>query len=431
MTRSAMVAAVVLAVSTPTALLGKTAPTPGYQEVAAVFNSTELSTAEKVARLKEMAARDETRWQALYHLDRLDHRAASDTALAMFRAADASRELKLRLGHLMLEQNRPQLEGFPQEFVKEFAAYLIGAVLDGGEAEFCRKLPGGTTTAVGEYAWLASDFGGYMNLDFAPFKDARVVPVLIACLDAPDDVIRGRPGESTGRNGARQQIPVALARLGDQRAVEPLKQMLLKHHDIYGQMNAAYALAKLLDKKEDRAAIGKELLARKELLWCRQRFGKGLIEIGDDNGVEFLAIRHAGGYGRLEYPSSILGMMTYRLNLLQGFKSPKVETFVREALSYKPWRAMVLFEPGSAKADRGGYFGKPAASDAEELQRQAPRIILTYQLLLACVELNNLRALSGDLEKIATETRNEKVREMTTACLKSLAENGGRKGSDP
>ena len=147
--------------------------------------------------------------------------------------------------------------------------------------------------AVGEYAFLASDFNGYQGIDFAPFKDARLVPILIRCLDAPDTinstkqgcVIVGKIGEPSGRNVPRQLIPVALAKLGDASAIKPLETVLFHHADINQRMNAAYALAKLLDSHDDRAAIGRKLLEQPDLLACRLSFGKGLIEAGDDAGV--------------------------------------------------------------------------------------------------------------------------------------------------
>jgi hypothetical protein len=153
-----------------------------------VVNSTELSKEQKIARLKELAGSEETRMPALYQLKHLDDPAATQTALAIFRAAESPRDLKLRMGRLLMQANRPAREGPVEGFLKEFAAYLVGAVLDGGEKEFCRKLTGSEPTAVGEYAYLASDFDGYKDIDLAPFKDARVVPILIRCLEAPDNV---------------------------------------------------------------------------------------------------------------------------------------------------------------------------------------------------------------------------------------------------
>ncbi len=403
---------------------------PACKQVLAIVKSSELSKDQKIARLKELVGSDDAWMFALEHLELLDFREAMQTALAAFRAKEAPREVKLRLGHFLLERGRPLEKDFPKGFDKEFAQYLVSAILDGGEKEFCRELDDRLLTAVGEYAYLASDFEGYKDIDFTPFKDARLVPILIRCLDAPDTVQpsyagfgdgnQPKPVKSPGRNTARQQIPLALAKFGDPRVVEPLKNVLLNHHDIYGRKNAAYVLTKLLTRKEDRAAIGKQILARPELLRCRLPFGKGLIEAGDDAGVEFLGIKHAGGYGRLESPDNCLYMLRHRLDVLAGFKSPKIEGFVREALGFKPFRAILLFEPGLAEAGSAAYRNPPA-DEAEALDRVASGITKVYGSLLKCVETNQLKGLSADLEEIARSTRSEKIRQMTNACLKSLA----------
>jgi hypothetical protein len=426
MIRICVLAAVGLAILAPGGLadLGLSA---GAKKVQQVVNSADLSKEQKVAKLKGMVGVEETRMAALYELNHLDENEATAAALDVFRAKESSRELKLRMGHFVLQGARPQHKGFPEGAVKEVAAYLVGAIVDGGEKEFCHKLTEGTVTAVGEYAYLASDFGGYQGVDFTPFKDARGVPVLIRCLAAPDDVyaknqgdlIRGKPGESTGRNTARQQIPVALAKLGDPRAVEALKNALFKQTDIYTRTNAAYALARLATP-EERAAIGKDVLAKPELLWCCLPLGKGLIEAGDDRGLEFLSLAHAGGYGNLEYPGEIEYMIKQRLAVLKGFKSPKVEGFVREALAFKPLRARVLFEPGSVRIAPWAD-AKATKNEAEALEQAAPGIIEVYGGLLECVEANHLRGLAADLAEIARQTHSEKIREMTGACLKSLA----------
>jgi hypothetical protein len=416
---------------------GAPGPSPVVRKVMEVANSTELTKEQKVARLKEMAGNEELRSTALYWLDRVDRSEAVQAARALFRAKDAPRNTKLSLGRFLLSGNRPQAKDFPKDFVAEYAQYLIGAILDGGEKEFMAALEDGTLTAVGEYVFLASDFMGYQGVDFTPLKDARVVPILIRCLGAPDnvypvnqgDAIRGKPGQPTGRNTARQQIPIALAKLNDASAIEPLQGVLFKHPDKYGRMNAAYALAVLVKKPEDRAAIGKQLLDDPKLLACRLPFGRGLIVAGDETGVDFLSIKNTEG--RLEYPNLLFYMLGERLSALKGFKSPKVEGFVREVLGFQPLRALVLFQPGSAKVEPSVFAdrpeGKPTAAEMEALEAKAletetPRILSTYGAILECIRLNNLKGMAADLEDIAKNTRNDKIREMTAACLKSMVE---------
>jgi len=401
---------------------------PAFREVSQVANSKELSEEEKAARLRVLVRKEETRMLALHQLHTIDSAAAGEEALALFRAVDAQRQTKLRMGHFLLEANRPQQAGFPSDFLAEFARYLVAAILDGGEEEFCQKLEQLQLTAVGEYAYLASDFNGYKGVDFAPFIDARLVPILIRCLNAPDNVygknqscvIRGQPGEPTGRNVARQQIPVALAKLGDILAVQPLETVLFHHTDINQRMNAACALASLLDQKEARAAIGRKLLDQAELLPCRLPFGKGLIEAGDDSGVEFLSIKHIGrSYDLAGSPNQLFYHLEQRLNILQGFQSPKVEIFIRETLDEGPWLDLILFKPGSAKIERYGYI-HPPKDEAEALELCAPGIIRNYAATLECVKLYRLKSLSGKLEEIAKETRNATIRQMTEECLKAI-----------
>lgn len=408
--------------------LAKMALTPAHLEVTQVTNSKELTLPEKVARLRELVRKEETRMMALYQLETIDAMAATNAAIMLFRATDTPRPTKLQTAHFLLEGIRPQREGFPKEFVAEFARYLVHSVLDGGEAEFCQKLEESPTTAVGEYAYLASDFNGYKGIDFALFKDARVVPILIRCLDAPDNtfsanqgcVIRGKPGEASGRNIARQQIPVALAKLGDVRAVKPLETVLFHHADTNQRMNAAYALALLLDQKEDRAAIGRRLLVEPDLVWCRLPFGKGLIEAGDDAGVEFLSMKHVGeSADRMGFPNELFYHLDRRLDMLADFKSPKVGDFIEETLDFQPWRDLLLFKPGSAKIAPNTYL-HPPKDEAEALEQCAPGIIRTYGATLQCVKLNMLKSLSGKLEKISRQTRNETIRQMTDECLMAI-----------
>lgn len=407
----------------------KSAP-PAYAEVAAVANSPELTITEKVARLREFIGREDTRLIAFYQLDLIDAVAARDEALALFRAAGTPRRTKLWAGHFLLERGRPGHDAFPKEFNAEFAKYLIAAILDGGEAEFFEKQDGTAPSAVGEYAYLGSSFGGYKDIDFTPYKDARLVPVLIRCLDAPDHVnpedqgcvVRGNPGEPSGRNTARQQIPVALAKLGDAQATVPLEKVLFTHADINERMNAAYALARLLDKREDRAAIGSKLLADDALVWCRFPFAKGMIEAGDDAGVAFLSLKHVGQVpGRPLIPTEIFYHVKERLDVLQGFKNPKAEDFIREVLEYQPWLDLVLFTPGSVKV--GAVLDSPPPKDeAEALERSAPNIIGSCRTLLESVKEHRMTSLAAKLQAIAKDTRNETIRRMTEECVKEIGE---------
>jgi hypothetical protein len=155
------------------------------------------------------------------------------------------------------------------------------------------------------------------------------------------------------------------AKLGDARATKSLENVLFRRADINQRMNASYALARLLDQGEDRTAVGEKLLVDPDLIWCRFPFGKGLIEGGDDAGVEFLSIRHVGESADLaRSPGTLFYHLDLRLGILSGFKSPKVGSFIEEILGFEPWHDLLLFKPGSARIDPNAS-PKPPKNETE------------------------------------------------------------------
>lgn len=424
----AVMALVVLA--SADVLLGMPGASPAYQKVMGVVNSAELSKDEKIAGLKDLAGSEETRMMAIYQMELLDPQKTMQTAVGIFRAKDSSRLTKLGMGHFMLEGKRLRQKGFPKGFVAEFAGYLIGAILDGGQKEFCRKLSIHPMTAVGEYAYLASNFDGYKGVDFAPFKDARLVPILISCLDAPDNVysadqgcIGGKPGESTGRNTARQQIPVALARLGDASAVEPLRRVFREHHDWHERNNAAYALA-MLEPPADHAKLVAEMRSRKvtgahgRLDEAKDRyrhlyaFGRGLLARGDDAGIEFMAFKYSiyDSYDGLSETAYMLGQ---RLADLNGTKSPKLEGFFRQAFDNERVMGMLLLDKTKVKANDFGHT-------AYDFAAAAPRIEGMFDSMCRIIEANRLASLRATIEQIAGRSASEAIRRRGEQCAARL-----------
>ncbi|MBN2581879.1 MAG: hypothetical protein JXL80_02350 [Planctomycetes bacterium] len=428
---AAAIVAVAILLVADTAVADPKALPPGYQKVMAVVNSAEMSKPEKVARLKAMVADDETMWPALCRLDTLAPSEAVGTAAAVLRVAETPREQKLRLWHFLFIGNRPQREGFPQELVREFASYLVDAVLDGGEREFCRKLPGHPVTAVGEYAYLASDFDGYKGVDFEPFENADVVAVLIRCLDAPDNVhaedqgdcLRGTPGESTGRNTARQQIPVALARLSAVQAVEPLRRILDGHPDWYLRDNAAYALARL-EPPADHAKLVAQLRSRRakgaegRTDFAKDRYyhlyacGRGLLHRGDDDGIEFMAFKYSI-YDSVDGLSEMVYMLEQRVMDLRAIRSPKLEGFFRQAFNHERVMSLLMLDGGKTKANDDGH-------SVYDLARAAPRIEGLFDEMCRIIEGNRLASLRPTLELIAGKSASESIRGRATRCVDVL-----------
>ncbi|HEX7261663.1 MAG TPA: hypothetical protein VF258_07600, partial [Luteolibacter sp.] len=164
---------------------------------------------------------------------------------------------------------------------------------------------------------------------------------------------------------------------------------------------------------------GRKLLEHNRY-WCMLPFGKGLIEAGDDSGVEFISMKYADeSINRRGYPGGLFYHLEQRLDMIRTLKSPKVENFIREILDMELWLDLVLFKPGSVKIETGANF-PPPKNEAEALEMSAPRIIRIYGAVLECVKLNRLKSLSGKLRKIAAETSNETIRLMTEKCLNSI-----------
>lgn len=429
MARTCVLAAATLALMVSTSLgKGRAKPSSSYEKVMQVVNSAELSKDQKIAGLKELAGADQTRMTALVLLDRLDFKEAMATARSAFVAKDTPREVKLRLGHFMLERHRPRRAGFPKAFVKEFARYLVGAVLDGGAKEFCQKVDRRSPTAVGEYAYLAGDFDGYKEVDFTPFKDARVAAVLIRCLDAPDNVYPkdpvgcdpGKPGESTGRNTARQQIPVALARLGAAQATDPLRKVLLKHHDWYLRDNAAYALARLANPA-DHAVLITQLLSKKAVNaqgrtdFTKDRyhhlyaFGRGLLHRGDDGGIEFMAFKYST-YNSSDGLSQTVYMLAQRVNDLKDTRSPKLAGFFKQAFDHERVMGVLLQDKTKVKVDEKLY----------SFAKATPRIEGLFDRMCQTIERNRLVSLRPRLEQIAKHSASETIRHRAEQCAARL-----------
>jgi hypothetical protein len=413
-------------------ILGKPRVSPAYQKVMGVVKSTELSKNEKIAELKKLAGTEETRMAAIHQIEVIDPQKAMEVAASVFRAKGSSRLTKLGIGHFMLAGVRPKKKTFPKGFVKEFAGYLIGAILDGGQKEFCVKLPSHPMTAVGEYAYLASHFDGYKNIDFTPFKDARLLPILIRCLDAPDniysadqgDCMRGKPGESTGRNTARQQIPVALGHLGDARGVAPLLRVLRKHHDWYERNNAAYALAMLKPAGGHATKLVAEMRALKvagangRLDPVKDRYhhlfayGRGLLARGDDDGIEFMSFEYSI-YNSDDGLSENAYMLGERLDVLKGFKSLKLANFFRQAFDHKPVRGMLLMDKTKVKVNDYGHT-------VYDFTRAAPRIEAMFDKMCLLIEANKLTSLRARVQQISRGSASQVIRRRGEQCVARL-----------
>lgn len=395
-----------------------------YQEMDNIVASKDIPKDEKIQKLREFLEKEPYWPGVLYRIAQVDELAAQSIALELFQSETTTREHKLQLGRVLLQ--RYKVPGF----MREYANFLIGAVLNGGEEEFCRKRER-KLSAVGEYAFIASGFEGYSSDAFEKIKDKRVIPILIKCLNAPDNVygkqrgcvIRGKPGEPTGRNVQRQQIPIALAKLGAVESIDPLKKILMTHHDYHLRKNSAYALAILMKRKDSR--IAEENLRKTE--GCQQflfPFGTGLIEKGNDDGVDYMAFKYSA-YFNEDSLSSVLYMLEQRLNVLKGFKSKKMESFYKQVLKYKPLYHILLFDEKSKlwQETEATKFADTTLiqSNAEKVRNHSTRRIITlYKDIIDGMRANHLEALCPLISDIWKQTRNAEIKKISEKYIDEI-----------
>jgi hypothetical protein len=233
---------------------------PTYREMEHIVASQELTTEQKLSAISAYFAKEPYWPGVLYRLDKVDASRSREIALAEFRKPDTSRVHKCQLGNYLLRTQTPNLDRKPGDspgFITEYRDFLIDAIVNGGKAEFCVPKED-TQTAVGEYAGIAGGINGPVGILFSDVADKRVIPVLIECLSAPDHVypkeqgcvIRGKPGEPSGRNTQRQGIPLALMRLEATEAIPELQRIAKEHHDLSLRQNATKALDVLVPLAE-------------------------------------------------------------------------------------------------------------------------------------------------------------------------------------
>ena len=285
-------------------LSAKTGPSKTYQEIDEIVNSTEFSKQEKIDKICTCFDKM-TNWSGiLYRLDKIDKEQTKNIALQLFRKKGTSQLQRFETSRYLLEQA-------DTEFKHEYKEFLIGTILNGGEEEFCKPRVD-DYSAIGEYAGIAGGINRPKGITFDEVADQSVIPILIRCLDAPDNVypenqghvIEGKPGESTGRNTQRQGIPLALAKLHATTATKKLQEVLFTHPDYYLRYNSAYALAIIMPRQES-LIIEQRLLdtepdkyfnfpsGKRPIKHFLFPFGKGLIEKEMYEGIKYMSFEYA------------------------------------------------------------------------------------------------------------------------------------------
>ncbi len=390
-------------------------PSEGYAETQAIFQSPTLSKEQKLQKLERFF--DKYPGRTAYLLIELDKDAAHQIILKHFLDPKISKVHKLELGRILLQK----LDA--REIIPEFKEFLVKDLLENIN-EFMRPQENYAASGLAEYVYIASGFNGYQNPHlFDAFKDERTVPNLIKALDAPDwvwpkdqgDHIRGIPGMPTGRNVARQLIPIALVKLNAKNAIPDIKNKFEKHHDMYLRENSAYALGYLLEKdnKED---IEKQLSGEKNqnIIFG---FAKGSIEAGDYSALKYISLE--------KYPpgaewSLILSYnLEQNLSVLAGVKDPSTKIFYSELIAYGPFRQLVTAD--FAKIPVGEKEWQMDFKSKEDyLNQQMHRIVKIYDQLVNGVELNGFTDLWADVKMLGDNSLSPDIQSIAKAfCARS------------
>jgi len=425
-----LIAVVGLSLGVPLAPAGGKSPEADAMD--AIVESTTLTKEQKLGQIQEFFARTPCWWSGvLWRLEKVDPVETRRIALALFRVPDASRLQRYEVARYMLGRRLGCSDEQQAAFRLEYRTFLIDAVLHGGQEEFCVPRTR-THSAVGEYAAIAGPINSPPGVTFEDIADPRVIPVLIACLSAPDyvygeqrgDVVRGMPGESTYRNTERQCIPCALAELHAVDAVPVLTEILFTHHDYYLRESAAYALGALLppdgqQELEARLRRGTIEDSPPPAGWSRPTrcflfpYGKGLIRQGVDRGVEYMSLVYAQQpTERPPVPSSLMALRE-RLDVVENLVSPRLEAFYDELLGQPPIRDLFLFNDKGVGADRV----EEAMTPRQALDRWQPEIVKVYTRILAGIRRNRLHSLDRRVAEIAEQSNSREMRQLSQEFL--------------
>jgi hypothetical protein len=374
-------------------------------ETQEILQSPTLTKEQKIQKLEMFF--DKYPGHIAYLLIELDRSAARDIILKHFHDPRIPKAQKILLGRKLLQK----LDA--KEIIPEFKEFLVNDILENIN-QFMRPQEDYASSGLAEYVYIASGFNGYQDPKlFDAFKDERVIPTLIKALDAPDwvwpkdqgDLIRGIPGMSTGRNVARQLIPIALTKLNAQNGIPALKGKFQKHHDMYLRMNSAYALGYLLGR-DNKKEIEKQLSKEKNK-YVIFEYAKGSIAAGDYSALKYISLeKYPLG---LDWSSILYYNLEQNLSALAGVKDPGAKIFYSELIAYEPFRLLVTADfskiPVGEKEWKMGFKSKE-----DYLNQQMHRIVKIYDQVVQGVELNGFTDLWADVKALGKNSTISDIR---------------------
>ena len=403
-------------------VLGNPRMSPDQAALSPLINDKSLDDMTKIRRIGEFFKDDPNCHKALMWVARVDVTNAVRRLKREFKNPKRDQQEKLKIGRTLLTDERFKDD---KQFIDDYAPWLIDQVI-AQQATFKKELVDGQLTPVGEYANIANNSQGFRGQSFAKIEDNRLIPILISALDMPDNVfgehqdscvVRGIPGEPTGRNLDRQNVPVALAKLGAVEAVPALRRTLEIHHDWNFRDNAAFALGVLL-KPTQREELVDWMKKHKNDDYKMDRFrhlfafGKGLLKRGDDAGVHFMSFAYSTYYNELKL-SEVTHMYDERLELLKNLRSEKLASFYKQAFEYEPLLVVFLFDEKRVLANDYGNTNY-------DLPKAESRIISMFEQTATSIEKNGLTQLKGYLQILSETSQNKSIRERAKKSLQKL-----------
>jgi len=396
-------------------------PPMEIRDMSSIAYSDSMGTNEKILRISKYLDNERYWKDAFYYLLNVDTSYTMELALNMFRQNEYPNEKKYFAGEFLVTRCNAD------EFIPEFAGFIKKTMLEIGEKEFCRIREELMPSAVGIYASVASGFWGYSSEYFRYFKDKRAIPILIKCLDAPDNVygephwseeLRKVPGTSTGWNRQRQQIPVALARMNARESVDKLIDVLMNHHDGRLRYNAAYAIGYLSDERQSKRA--EDYLLTLDNNWSYLfTFGKGLIENVDFNGIKYLMLEFDPLMERKTSFLLVISDIGARIEIIKGKRNKNIKILIKEIMNYKPFINILLFNYRDIKVRNFEFYDKDTGkirefkTVREVVDYKQDDVVSLYSDIIACIKYNNLDDFDKIVRELARNSANREIRKIS------------------
>jgi hypothetical protein len=397
---------------------------PVFSEMNAIVRDPALGVDEKIAHLKTFGEKRKGYFSSvLWNMNQVNPERTFDVGLEWFHLPGSTTSQRLEIGKWLLTRPFSRDQWLADSgFSREYAMWLVKTAIE-DKGDSLMAVRSGGETAVGQLAWWAAGYDGFSTASFPLDADRQVIPVLVRCLGAPDEIwpenqgdcIRGKPGSSTGRNYQRQCIPVALARLKAVDAIPNLERTLRNHHDLYLCMNSAFALGMLADEPRRRAL-------EQELVECAKRgsvarflkgngipgakhsmfsFARGLLEQKDMAGIAYLGPEWFTEGSTLWTAADMIYWLDTRLAVTREIKDVRLVNFFQTGLSdpilAKVWRQDKKF----METDK---HLATVWSNPESRKNWETYSSKTFRELLRQIKANNGVELAPEIKAIADST---------------------------